>query len=201
MKLENLTFQGPALTETELLDSLPNNVVALLKQVNGFIQYHGGLHFFGACSEPLWHSLGEAWTGPHAAHRHYNNVRSEDVPFAEDCLGFQFLLRAGQVVYLDGETGELDALGIGLAEFFEWIEANPVGNLGMQPLLQSIQDGNIPAPGQLISEHPPFCTVKAGEKVTLSCVPALDRRAFLARFHTGLYGAEVGEYKKNEAAD
>ncbi len=186
MKLENLTFQGPALNDQELLRSLPSHLAALLQQINGFIQYHGGFHLFGACTQPAWHSLREAWTGPNAAYRHYNSIKGEDVPFGEDCLGFQFFLRAGQVIYLDAETGKVDNLELDLSEFFDWIAANPVSNLGMQPLLKSIQDGNTPAPGQLISEHPPFCTPESSKGVALSCIPTAERRLLLVNLHKGL---------------
>lgn len=186
MKLENLTFQGPALSDEPLLASLPHNLAALLKQINGFIQFHGGFHLYGACTEPLWHSLREAWTGPNAAHRHYKHIREEDVPFGEDCLGFQFFLRTGKVIFLDGETGTVEALDADLSTFFNWVDTDPVNNLGMQPLLKSIQGGNIPQPGQLISEQPPFCRPESSKGVTLTCVAAADRRTALIALHKGM---------------
>lgn len=193
MKLENLTYQGPELNDPDLLDLLPESVASLLKQINGFIQFHGGFHLFGACLEPSWHSLRESWQGEHAAHRHYEQILEDDVPFGEDCLGFQYLLRDGKVIYLDAQTGAVEFLDFGLLEFFEWIEADAVENLGMQPLLQVIQEGNVPEPGQLVSEYPPFCASESEVKVSLSLVASAERRKALIDLHQGIRSLREGE--------
>ena len=56
MQLEQVTFTGPRLTDGDLLVRLPANLAGLLPQINGFIQFHGGLPVHGACHEPDWHS-------------------------------------------------------------------------------------------------------------------------------------------------
>lgn len=58
-----MTFTGPPLDDEDLLARLPAKLAGLLRQVNGFIQFHGGLHVRGACREPAWHSLRDAWDG------------------------------------------------------------------------------------------------------------------------------------------
>jgi len=80
----------------------------------------------GARSSPEWHSLREVWKGEAALHTLYADVRPSDVPFAQDCVGDQFLLRDGEGVRLEAETGELSLFAPGLASFSEAANANPV---------------------------------------------------------------------------
>src|SRR5437016_6339491 len=117
MKLENLNYTGPAIDDPEILAKLPKGLAELLQENNGFIQYHGGLHMRGACKAPDWHSLRDAWLGEHAFHRLYPDVKPDDIPFAEDCLGDQFLLRGGEVWHLYAETGEVEALEANFKQF------------------------------------------------------------------------------------
>jgi len=133
----------------------------------------------GACREPAWRSLREAWLGEDAFHRHYPELRSEDIPFAEDAVGDQWLLRDGEVVRLAAETGELEPLGLDVDGFFASVEADPVETLGLHPLLQLQQEGGRLEPGQLINVYPPFCMKESANGVTLRPVPAHERHAFL----------------------
>ena len=46
MDLSNITYQGPEFQEDQKIELLlPYNLLSLLKQINGFIQFNGGLHF------------------------------------------------------------------------------------------------------------------------------------------------------------
>lgn len=180
MKLEHVTFTGPPLDDGHLLDRLPANLAGLLGQINGFIQFHGGLHVRGACHEPDWHSLRDAWDGEAAFWRLYPEVNQSDVPFAEDCMGDQFLLRDGVTHKLSAETGEIESLGIGLREFFEAVAADPVKFLSLQPLLQHQEDGGRLEPGQLLAASPPFCVEESADGVSLAAISTGERRRFLA---------------------
>jgi hypothetical protein len=157
MELEHVTYVGLPPDDGELLARLPPNLARLLQQVNGFIQFHGGLHVRGACREPAWHSLRDAWLGAFAFHRLYPDVRLEDVPFGEDCMGDQFLLREGQVWRLDGETGAVQSMGVSLDEFLRRAQADPVQYLGLHPLLQFQQEGGVLQPGQLLVQKQGTC--------------------------------------------
>src|SRR4051812_2832298 len=97
MRLDHTTYVGPPIDDGEVLNRLPADLARLLHEVNGFIAFEGGLHVRGACHRPAWHSLRNAWVGEDAFHRLYDGVQTEDVPFAEDCMGDQFLLREGRV--------------------------------------------------------------------------------------------------------
>jgi hypothetical protein len=181
MNLENVTYRGPALDDEAILEHVPRSLAGLLRQTNGFVQHHGGLHVRGACLAPDWHSLRAAWHGEHALHRAYRSVEMNDVPFAEDCLGDQFFLRDGLVWKLSAETDDAETLGISLGEFLRRIGADPVEALAMQPLLQFIEDeGHGLAPGELLTAHPPFCLEESGGGVSLRAISAMERRRFLA---------------------
>jgi hypothetical protein len=182
MELDHVTFVGPPLDDGEILAQIPANLAGLLQQLNGFIQFHGGLHIRGACRQPFWHSLRDAWIGVQAFHSLYPAVHPEDIPFAEDCLGDQFLLRDGRVLRLAAETGELEALDLSLAEFFHAVQADPIDFLSLQPLLRFQRDGGTLEPGQLLAAYPPFCTEEAADGVDLAAISADERRRFLADF-------------------
>jgi hypothetical protein len=106
-------------------------------------------------------------------------VRADDIPFAEDAVGDQWLLRDGQVLRLAAETGEVEPLGLDLESFFAAIEDDPVETLGLHPLLQLQQEGGKLEPGELISVYPPFCMKESADGVSLRAVPARERHAFL----------------------
>jgi hypothetical protein len=180
VELKHVTFTGPPLDDEEVLARLPADLVGLLRQINGFIQFEGGLHVRGACRAPAWHSLRDAWEGEAAFHRLYPEVRPEDVPFAEDCLGDQFLLRDGQVWRLWAETGEIESLEVGWSGFFEAVQADPVEYLSLYPLLQFQREGGRLEPGQLLAAFPPFCTKESADGVSLRAIVADERRRFLA---------------------
>jgi len=180
MELQEVTYSGPPIDDERLLARLPANLADLLRQMNGFIQFHGGLHLRGACLQPAWHSLRDAWAGGSAFHRLYPNVRRRDVPFAEDCMGDQFLLRSGRVYKLAAETGGVEPLNVGLGGFFEAVAKDPVEFLALHPLLKFQQDGGRLEPGQLLSVFPPFCTKQSADGVSLTAMAADERRRFLA---------------------
>ena len=72
--------------------------------------FDGGLHVHGACLDPGWHSLRHVLEGPEALYRLYSVLAPTDIPFAQDALGDQFILRQGIVHRLAAETGDLEAL-------------------------------------------------------------------------------------------
>jgi hypothetical protein len=183
VELSHVSFTGPEFEPASpVVSLLPPNLVALLQQINGFVQFGGGLHVRGVCSTPGWHSLATVMLGEHAIHRHYPAVASTDVPFAQDCVADQFLLREGIVYRLQSETGELQSLEVNLPGFLSAIEAAPIEFLAMQPLLQFQQEGGELQPGQGLHVYPPFCTNEAANGVSLRPIGAEEALAFLANF-------------------
>lgn len=175
-----VTFTGPHPDDTELLAASPDELRRFLAEVDGLIAFDGGLHIRGACHEPVWHSLRHVWTGERAFHTRYAAVRSDDIPFAEDAVGDQWLLRAGRVVRLLAETGDIEDDGQTFDEFMAAVQREPMDTLGLHPLLQFKSAGGVLAPGQLLNVYPPFCTQEAAQGVSLAAVPATERLDFLA---------------------
>jgi len=180
LELSEVTYEGPQIDDIELLHRLPQPLKKLLEQVNGFVQFGGGLHVRGACRSPDWHSLREAWQGERAFHRLYPEVSESDIPFAQDCVGDQFLLRGEEVLHLGAEDGSMDALSVGLDGFLGMVQADPVEFLSMQPLIRFQREGNELEPGQLLSVVPPFVVRESKEGVSLRAIPAAEVIVFHA---------------------
>lgn len=165
MNISGITWRQESLDDVELFRELPSSLVRILSDMNGFILHEGALHVRGASLSPEWHSLRAAWRGPSAFHVLYENVRTTDIPFAQDQIGDQFLLREGRVIQLCGETGELEALTNSLEEFFSRVSQDIEGflNVGLRHAMQ---------PGQLLLAYPPFVFQESGAGAALSPVRA-----------------------------
>ncbi len=162
MEFEGIVFEGVPYNDDEqgdpiLLREVPVELARLLKVRNGFVAFGGGLHVRGACKQPPWHSLREAWKGDGALHERYPELRPSDIPFAQDCVGDQYLLRDGEVVQLFAEMGEVEHLDMSLSEFFRAVKDDPVDLLCTEPLELFMQSNTRLEPGRLLQVFPPFC--------------------------------------------
>ncbi len=167
MDLAGITWRGESIEDVEILRELPADLVRVLSDTNGFILHNGALHVRGACLVPEWHSLRSAWRGPKAFHILYDGVRSSDVPFAQDQVGDQFLIRDGGVLRLSAETGETERLAESLQDFFSQVSSDIEGFLkvGLSHTLE---------PGQLLQAYPPFCFQESGAGASLRALPASE---------------------------
>jgi hypothetical protein len=188
MEFKGVTYVGPEPDDAEVLEKVPADLRRFLTQTNGLVAYDGGLHIRGASTEPVWHSLRRVWFGSQAFHDRYRAVQADDVPFAQDAVGDQWLLRGTQVVRLEAETGDIEPLGQTFPEFLQAADAAAVDVLGLHPLLQFQSEGGALAPGQLLNVYPPFCTEEAANGVSLAAVPATERLDFLAELARQLPG-------------
>ena len=194
MELDHVTFAGPPFDEhAAVVAMLPTPLVGLLRQINGFILYEGGLHVRGVCAQPDWHSLASVLTGPDALHARFPALLETDIPFAQDCVADQYVLRQGRVHKLESETGGLVALGLSLGQFLAAVQDDPVEFLAMQPLLRHQQDGGSLQPGQVLHVYPPFCTREAEEGVSLKAVAVQEALRFLAEFSRHVSGLAPGQ--------
>ena len=180
MKFEDVIYTGPSFDDAALLNELPPELGALLLEENGFIAVRGGFHVRGVCLEPAWHSLRAAWLGTESLSSLYPAVRRSDIPFAQDVIADQYLLRDGLVVRLSAETGELEPLNVGLNEFLARAASDPLEYLSLGPLVAFEETGERLAPGQLVNVYPPFCVDTASER-SYRAVPAEQQLRSMAR--------------------
>ena len=192
LDLPHLTYSGGPLDDPSIVDGVPPDFASLLRARNGCVAFQGGLHVRGACRDPAWHSLRQAWEGADALHQLYEEVRPTDVPFAEDAFGDQLLLRDGRVLRLTGELGELSEVAVGLEEFFAGLMTDPGRILDYEPLLKFLAGGAELRPGQLLACHPPFVLAAEGTRRELRAVDALEQRRFLADLARELHGLPEG---------
>jgi len=179
-----IRFTGAPITSATTLALLPSYLQEFLRKQNGVVAYFGGLHIRGCVGVPAWHALEEAWHGPNAFWRTYSTVLRSDIPFAQDCVGNQFLLRGDAVYFLDTETGELADLEVDFKHFLFGVEKFPVDALGMQPLRTFQQGGGVLHPGQLLSLYPPACIATQDKtKTSIKAVATPERLAWLAKFY------------------
>ena len=193
MEQSKPTYAGSEITDTEILDKVPEDYRRLLNQTNGFILFDGGLHVRGAVLAPEWHSLRKVWLGDSALHRLFLAIEETDVPFAQDCLGDQFVLRASVVHKLNAEIGEVESLGMSLETFLSHAQGNPVEFLSLQPLLQFMSEGGKLKSGQLLSVYPPFITKESADGVSLKAISMFDRLGLLADFAKQVTNISKGE--------
>lgn len=179
LALSEVIFRGPAVSDERFLQSLPPVLVELLRSENGFVAFGGGLHVRGVCAEPAWHSLQQAMIGPRAIHRLFTSVRASDVPFGEDCVGDQFVLRGDEVLVLDAEQDRLHSMGLDLDGFLAAAERDPENFLAMHPLLRLRREGQAIGVGTLISVYPPFVFDYRGAR-TVKPVAVPDRLSYLS---------------------
>jgi hypothetical protein len=149
MNISGITWHGESIDDVEILRELPPELVRLLGDLNGFIIGNGTLHVRGASLIPDWHSLRAAWHGPSAFHALYDDVLENDIPFAEDQFGDQFLIRNGAILRLSAETGEIETYVDNLAVFLRRLNEDIEGffNVSLRHTME---------PGQLLLAYPPF---------------------------------------------
>ncbi len=178
--LSTASFVGQPIDDDLMMARLPRDYAEFLWSVNGCVVFGGGLHIRGCTKDPDWHSLQRMWIGDSRLSALYPAVQADDIPFAQDCFGDQFLLRSKSVYRLSGETGDLENLGLGWQEFLTAAAANPVEFLSLQLLEQFRRDGGSLEPGQLLSVYPPLCIEESANGVSLRAISATDRIGFLA---------------------
>jgi hypothetical protein len=175
MNISGITWRGDQIDDPEILRPLPADLTSILFQTNGFILHHGALHVRGASREPSWHSIGYAWHGSHSFHCLYESINAADIPFAQDQLGDQFLLRDGAVIKLLAESDEVEPLSENLHIFFREVE-NDIENFLNVSLEKRLE------PGKLWLAIPPFVLQESATGATLKSVEALE----VIQFHADL---------------
>jgi hypothetical protein len=182
MTLQGVIYKGPPIEDPAVLQGLPGELFEVLWQVNGFVAYAGGLHVRGFVDDPEWHSFSRYHSGEMALSNLFQQVKKYDVPFGQDFLGNQFLLRDSEVFKLRADTGEVNSLRVDLAQFFEAAKEDPVSYLSLELLALFHEQFGALEPGQLIHTMPPLCLKRADKKLAMKAVAADNVIAFLANF-------------------
>jgi hypothetical protein len=176
MKLNGITWEAGGSTDMVLLGFLPEELGEIIEPTGGFILHNGAIHFRGCTFEPGWNSLRPIYHGNHSLKTLYPAVDVDDVPFAQDQLGDQYLLRGVEVMHLDAETGEVKRFARCLTEFMDGIQADIEDYLNVSLSHRLL-------PGQGLHAHPPFCVKEsAGGASSLRAVPITE----LIHFHADL---------------
>lgn len=183
MKLQGITYRQTSIDDWATYKTTPLRFQDFLQQTNGIIAFKGGLHIRGCCHEPAWHSI-DHYISSHAAFwKIYPDVLDIDIPFAQDCMGDQFLFRGEKVYKLNLETGQLSFYDYDFYGFLEAVDSNPIDFLGMYPLVQYEMDGKELLPGHLLQAYPPLYLNIPGEIVSLEALPAEDQILFLENLY------------------
>lgn len=171
MEFKGVTYTCSQIEDTQLFDELPDCLQEFYQDLNGLVAFNGGLHIRGCVLEPTWHSLREAWIGENALHTKYESLNEDDIPFAQDCLGEQYILRGDLVFRLNAELDELEDLELFFEDFIEICIEDPVDFLELHPLLQFLNEEKTLKPGELLNVYPPFCLEHISEEYQLKAVP------------------------------
>lgn len=156
MEFKGITFKGGEIDDESTLKILPPDLKEFYREINGLVLYQGGLHIRGCVSQPSWHALDKVWTGDWALKSRFSTLRDQDIPFAQDCLGDQYIWRLGTIWRLYWEDGELEDLELELYDFFGEIQHDPVEFLDLEPLVYFLEEGNVLEPGYLLLPDPPL---------------------------------------------
>lgn len=181
VEFKGITYINHACDYPDMIDALPDEMRAFYKEINGLVAYNGGFQIRGCGTSPSWNSLEDAWKGPHALHKTYPNLSEEDIPFGQDCLGDQYVFKAGSVWQLLTETGDLDDLELEFDEFIDEVIEDPVEFLALYPLLEFIDSGNELKPGELLVPSIPF-SMDTEEEYTFSKTSVENRLSSLAEY-------------------
>jgi hypothetical protein len=160
---------------------LPASLARLLEPVDGLIAIDGGLHVLGARSRLAWHELHHLWKGERALSILYDAVLPEDVPFAANCMGDQFLLRGEAVLQLIAETGELEHVDASLESFLQRCAARDLEIwLGLRYLEQFELEKGTLDPARVLLPYPLLTMAESQKGVRLAAVPAEEALEFHA---------------------
>ncbi|UYZ60688.1 SMI1/KNR4 family protein [Hymenobacter latericus] len=191
--MQDITYIGEPISDSATFKLLPFEMQAFMLQHNGMVAFLGGLHIRGCCHEPAWHSLREAWQGENAFWRTYASVKQSDLPFAQDAVGNQFLLRRGEVWWLDTETGEMENLGVDFVRFIRGVELYPDQALDLQAVSMFTNLGAVLQPGELLAVYPPNCIKAENENFNLTRMPVDVRLGSLANLYQQIRRLKPGQ--------
>lgn len=144
------------ISDTITFEAMPFEIQQLLRNMNGVTLLDGGLTFYNCTRENVWNALVYAIAGENALYKTYDQLRANDIPFAIDSFGDQYLLRDGQVHHLFAESGALENMDISLFDFIDKVSTDTVEFLNLHPHVRLRQQDKKLGENQLYSVYPPF---------------------------------------------
>ncbi|QSE98990.1 SMI1/KNR4 family protein [Fulvivirga lutea] len=175
MEFTGIIYHNTDISDKSTFDKLPKELQDFFSQVNGIIAYNGGLQIRGCINEPEWISLEAIWSD---LHKTYDCLTKEDIPFAQDAFGDQFIWRNGHIHRLSAEFGELEDLELDFSSFLEKETENPVDFLMLESFNQLYDSDIRLSPGQLMNVYPPFM-FDTNDNRSFKPVPAKEQIDFL----------------------
>lgn len=154
MEFKGVIYMNEEPADEGLIERLPEDLAAFYKDINGIIAFNGGLQIRSCDSSDHWNSLERFWQGDDSFAKVYPNVLPSDIPFGQDCVGDQFLLREDRVHLLSAETGEVMDMEVSFDEFLESCAEDPVDYLAMEPLVHYLSLEETLEAGQLVHVTP-----------------------------------------------
>lgn len=151
-RLSNITYLGDKIDDFDLFENLPDYLKDFYSVTNGFVAFNGGLHIRGCVLSPKWHSLREYWIGDTNLKELFGSIERDDIPFAQDCFGDQYVIRDNRIWRLSAETDEIENLEISFNDFLGAVETKPLEFLNIEKI-----EPNTLGPGQIFNVVPPFC--------------------------------------------
>jgi hypothetical protein len=152
----------------------------LLQRRNGGYFFGGALHIFGACTEPVTHSL-SAWNSPDLWRSAFGELTGDLVFFAENAFGDQFgLAPDGKVFQFLAEATDFEEIA---DDFDTWllIAVEAPDELLARPTVAGwvATHGHLPHGSQL-QAYPPFMFTEDDAEVQLEAVDAVENMKFHA---------------------
>ena len=148
----NITYFGDKIDDFDLFENLPDYLKEFYSITNGFVAFNGGLHIRGCVKSPSWHSLREYWIGDTKLTSLFSSIERDDIPFAQDCFGDQYVIRDNRIWRVSAETDEIENLEISFNDFLNAVDNNPIEFLNIENI-----EPNTLKPGQIFNVFPPFC--------------------------------------------
>lgn len=151
-QFKDITYLGSEIDDLDTYNLLPDYLKDFYLNNNGLIAYNGGLHIRGCANFPEWHSLKEYWFGKMKLSHLFSTININDIPFAQDCFGDQYIIRNNKLGRVLAEIDEFQDLKIVFCEFLHQVTSNVYEFLA----IENISQFNL-KPNQLINAFPPFC--------------------------------------------
>ena len=179
LEFKNITYTGGPINDTGTFEILPDYLQQFYLKQNGLICFDGALHIRGCVQNPIFHSLNEFWFGKHALADLFSSITKNDIPFAQDFLGDQYLIRGNEIIHLQSEFDEIENLRISFEEFIARSIQNTNNFLLTEPLRFYLKSNSKLVPGQLLSVFPPYCIETESER-HFGAVDAIEHLHYLS---------------------